>query len=69
MEETRDALRMTEKAESIKRQMGSVGQEVREKRGSDCKGCGKHIPTHPSAGGTHRCLLSLYQQRLGLEEI
>lgn len=40
VEETRDALRMTEKAESIKRQMGSVGQEVRERRGSDCEGCG-----------------------------
>lgn len=66
MEEIRDAVRMNEKAESIKRQMGSMEQEVRERRGSDREGYGKHSPTHPSPGGTLRCLPSLCQQRLGL---
>lgn len=61
VEEIRDALRMNEKAESIKRQIGSMEQEVRERRGSDCEGYGKHSPTHPSPGGTLRCLPSLCQ--------
>lgn len=66
MEEIRDAVRMDEKAESIKRQIGSMAQEIRERRGRDCEGCGKHIPARPSPGGTHRCLPSLCQQLLGL---